>query len=217
MRYLPVFIFSILALFFQINSVFAQEPDDEKKFWKDKAKMYTKNPLSLKAEFENYQEQIKDLKARNKELMKKGSSTQSSDLVDSLRWALIQMEGELQAQRSQKEKLEKAYQAQKTVNDLGIQAGLTYRVQIGAYVFYEMNNPPEQAGGDFVAERADGFNKYVIGSFRVYDEAQSFRDELRKMGMKDAWVVPYLDGVRVTIDEANAYLEKQGKTTFLNN
>ncbi|MEZ4827674.1 MAG: SPOR domain-containing protein [Bacteroidia bacterium] len=208
--------FSFLALFFLITTTYAQEPKDEKKFWKDKAKMYTKNPLSLKAEFENYQEQIKDLKARNKELMKKGGSGQSADLVDSLRWALIQMEGELQAQRSQKEKLEKAYNAQKTVNDMGIQAGLTYRVQIGAYVFYEMGNAPEQAG-DFVAERADGFNKYVIGSFRVYDEAQEFRDELRKMGMKDAWVVPYLDGVRVTIDEANRYLEKQGKNTFLNN
>ncbi|MEZ4776664.1 MAG: hypothetical protein R3D00_26045 [Bacteroidia bacterium] len=216
MRYLSVFMFSMLALFSMITTAYAQEPKDEKKFWKDKAKMYTKNPLSLKAEFENYQEQIKDLKARNKELMKKGPATGNADLVDSLRWALIQMEGELQAQRSQKEKLEKAYNAQKTVNDMGIQAGLSFRVQIGAYVFYEMNNPPDQAA-DFVAERADGFNKYVIGSFRIYDEAQSFRDELRKMGMKDAWVVPYIDGVRVTIDEANRYLEKQGKTTFLNN
>lgn len=216
MRYLPLTVATILALVFTTFNALGQEGKEEKKFWKDKAKMYTKNPLSLKAEFENYQEQIKDLKARNKELMQKGSGEQSSDLIDSLRWALIQMEGELQAQESRADKLDKIAQSQKSVMDMGIQDGLVYRVQIGAYVFYEMSNPPDQ-GGDFVAERADGFNKYVIGSFREYDEAQAFKDELQKMGMNDAWVVPYIDGVRVTINEANSYLENQGASTFLNN
>jgi hypothetical protein len=32
---------------------------------------------------------------------------------------------------------------------------------------------------------------------------------LRKIGVKDAWIVPYLDGVRVTMDEAKEYLRKQ--------
>ena len=99
---------------------------------------------------------------------------------------------------------------------MAIQPGLVYRVQIGAYVFYEMDNPPVNAG-DFVAERADGFNKYVIGSYRTYEEAGEFKDEIRKMGIKDAWVVPYIDGVRVTIEEANTYLGNQGKTSLLNN
>ena len=216
MRYLPVITLLYFALIFAHTSVFGQIPKEEKKFWKNKAKMYVKNPVSLKAEFENYQEQIKDLKTRNKNLMQKSSDSQSSDLVDSLKWALIQVEGELEALKSQNTKLESAYTAQKTVNDMAIQPGLVYRVQIGAYVFYEMDNPPVNAS-DFVAERADGFNKYVIGSYRTYEEAGEFKDEIRKMGIKDAWVVPYIDGVRVTIDEANRYLSNQGKTSLLNN
>jgi high-affinity Fe2+/Pb2+ permease len=206
----------LLALMLLQTAAIGQVSREEEKFWKDKAKMYKKNPLSLKAEFENFQDQIRDLKKRNKELMAQSGSSESSELVDSLRWALIQMEGELQAQRSQKEKLEKAYQAQKKVNDAGVQTGLVYRVQIGAYVFYEMENSPENSG-DFLTERAEGFNKYVIGSFRTYDDAGQFRDELQKMGMNDAWVVPYVDGVRVTIDEANRYLERQEQATFINN
>jgi hypothetical protein len=29
------------------------------------------------------------------------------------------------------------------------------------------------------------------------------------MGLKDAWVVPYVDGVRVTIEEATEYQQRQ--------
>jgi cell division protein FtsN len=216
MRFFVTSMIGLLALMLLQTAAIGQVSREEEKFWKDKAKMYKKNPLSLKAEFENFQDQIRDLKKRNKELMAQSGSSENSELVDSLRWALIQMEGELQAQRSQKEKLEKAYQAQKKVNDAGVQTGLVYRVQIGAYVFYEMEKTPENSG-DFLTERAEGFNKYVIGSFRAYDEAGQFRDELQKMGMNDAWVVPYVDGVRVTIDEANRYLERQEQATFINN
>ncbi|TAE46564.1 MAG: hypothetical protein EAZ89_19880 [Bacteroidetes bacterium] len=209
---------SALVLLIMASPVLSlgQITKEEERFWKDKAKMYSKNPESLKAEFENYQEQIKELKRINKELMAKAASSQNSDLVDSLRWVLIQMEGELQAQRSQKEKLEKAYKSQAKVSEMGIKPGLVYRIQIGAYVFYEIANKPKDAD-DIVEEKADGFNKYVIGGFRTYDEAISFRDEVRKMGLKDAWVVPYIDGIRVTVEEANQYLQKQGQTAKMDN
>lgn len=199
-----------LLILIPVGSLQAQVSKADKKFWKQKAKMYVKNPISLKAEFENYQEQIKDLKRRNKELMNEASQSQNSDLVDSLRWALIQSEGELEALRTQNEKLKKYSQTQKTVNDMGIRTGLVYRIQIGAYVFYEIENK-NITSDDFIAERADGFNKYVIGGFRDYDEATGFRDEIRKMGLEDAWVVPYLDGVRITIEEANQHLQNQGQ------
>lgn len=171
--------------------------------------MYVKNPLSLRAEFENYQEQIKDLKRRNKELMSSASDTQSSDAVDSLRWALIQSEGELEALRTQNSQLKKQYGTQKVVNDMGIPAGLIYRIQIGAFVFYQMDSEGSTSS-DFLAERSDGFNKYMIGAFRTYDEASEFKEELKKIGLDNPFVVPYIDGVRATVDEANQYLQRQG-------
>ncbi|MEM7373221.1 MAG: SPOR domain-containing protein [Bacteroidota bacterium] len=179
--------------------------------------MYVKNPLSLRAEFENYQDQIKDLKRRNKELMNQASETQSSDAVDSLRWALIQSEGELEALRTQNQQFKKQYGTQKVVNDMGIPAGLIYRIQIGAFVFYQMDSKGSSSS-DFLAERSDGFNKYMIGAFRTYDEASEFKDELKKLGLDNPFVVPYIDGVRVTVDEANQYLQRQeSQANFLDN
>ncbi|RMG69481.1 MAG: hypothetical protein D6722_10240 [Bacteroidetes bacterium] len=191
------------------GGLFGQEMSKEdRKFWKQKAKMYVKNPEALQAEFENFQDQIKDLKRRNRELMEQAATAQSSDLVDSLRWALIESQSENEAMQGQMEKLRRSLSTQKTVNDMGIRAGLVYRVQIGAYVFHEMQSDPGDSE-DFVVERADGFNKYLIGSFRSYEEAEEFRDEVRSMGLSGAWIVPYIDGVRATIDEANQYLQRQ--------
>lgn len=183
---------------------------EEKKFWKAKAKKYVKNPLELKAEFKNMQAQIDDLKQRNKELTMELSQGAGAE-VDSLRWALIQAQGELDAAQAELQRLRQQYSEQSGMMSSGTQPGLVYRVQIGAYVFHQAENIP-QGSEEFVSERADGFNKYLIGSFRTYEEAALFRDELETMGMQDPWVVPYIDGKRASIDEANAYLARQGKT-----
>lgn len=216
MRYASVVSVAICALMLFQGGLFGQDMSKaDRNFWKKKAKMYVKNPEALQAEFENFQDQIKDLKRRNKDLMDQASNSQSSDVADSLRWALIESQSEVEALQGQMEKLRRSLQTQKTVNDMGIKAGLVYRVQIGAYVFHEMEANPGDSE-DFVVERADGFNKYLIGSFRTYDEAVGFRDELRQMGLSGAWIVPYIDGVRATINEANEYLRnQQNQTSFL--
>ncbi|MEM6263709.1 MAG: SPOR domain-containing protein, partial [Bacteroidota bacterium] len=195
-------------------SLSAQSNKSEVKFWKDKAKGYTKNPLALKSEFENYQNQIKDLKRRNKSLVNQQTqglaSPEQSDLVDSLRWAIIQLEGKLQSTTNQYMKMEAAYKTQNKVSEMGIRTGLVYGIQVGAFIFHEMENAPADQE-DFIVERADGYNKYVIGNFRTYEEASGFRDELRKIGISDAWIVPYIDGVRATMEEAENYLRQQGR------
>lgn len=207
---------TLTCLFCLHNLSIAQDlTKQEKKFWKDKAKMYVKNPASLKGEFENFQQQINDLKEEVKSNMATEQSQGSSDqLVDSLRWELVQMEGKMQNQSRQIERMEQELATANTTSNMGIQGGLVYRVQIGAYVLYEMDVKPE-TGGEFISERADGYNKYIIGSFRSYEEATTFREELKKMGLDDPWVVPYIDGIRVTIDEARQYLDSQGQPSIL--
>lgn len=202
----------VLAMFVMANLASAQEVSkEEQKFWKKKAKMYKKRPLSLKAEFENYQNQIKDLKRRNKELVQRtGPGSDTNELLDSLRWAVIQLEGELQAEKQRNKKLELTYKASQQFVNENIKPGLVYRVQIVASVFNEVNQFGETEQEDIMVERADGFNKLLVGSFRTYEECAAFRDELRRQGLDDAWIVPYVDGVRVTIDEAEQYLSQQG-------
>ncbi len=205
----------ILVLAAIMPDALAQVSKEEKKFWKKKAKMYVDNPLALKAEFENYQDQIKDLKERHKELLN-SSGRGNTQLTDSLRWAAIQAEGDLKALQSNYDQLKEQYRSLRLVSNQGIQPGLVFRVQIGAYVFRE---PGEVKGDatDILTEKADGFNKYVIGNFRSYEDCEMFRDEIRALGISDAWVVPYLEGERITIQEAKDHLESQGQAVFKNN
>lgn len=44
-------------------------PKLEKKIWKKKAKTYAKSPLQLRDDLDNLNKQVKDLSAKNKELM----------------------------------------------------------------------------------------------------------------------------------------------------
>ena len=49
-------------------------------------------------------------------------------------------------------------------------------------------------------EDEDGVKKYTIAAFRDYWEADLFKKYLREMGVNDAWIVSYKDGVRVQIE-----------------
>ncbi len=78
--------------------------------------------------------------------------------------------------------------------------GVVFKVQLGAYKNKEdlskYDNSP-----NFGAENANGYQKFTIGVFRDYWEADNFTKHLRTMGVKDAWVVSYRDGQRVPIRE----------------
>ena len=54
---------------------------------------------------------------------------------------------------------------------------------------------------------------YMMGNFRDLANAEAFRDDIRKLGIKDAFVVPYIDGTRVTIEEALKYNGGSGNNT----
>lgn len=80
--------------------------------------------------------------------------------------------------------------------------GLIYKVQIGAFrnkdlTKYFDNSP--NFGGE-VDE--DGTKKYSIGQFVEYWEADAFKKYMREMGVKDAWIVPYFNGKRISMKDA---------------
>ena len=77
--------------------------------------------------------------------------------------------------------------------------GTVYRVQVGAF----RNKDLMKFVGHkrFHAEAdEDGVKKYTIAAFRDYWEADLFKKYLREMGVNDAWIVSYKDGVRVQIE-----------------
>lgn len=78
--------------------------------------------------------------------------------------------------------------------------GLVFKVQIGAYGKKEDLSKYDNSS-NFGVENSDDLQKFTIGVFRDYWEADTFKKYLREMGVKDAWVVSYKDGVRVPIKE----------------
>jgi hypothetical protein len=190
---------------------------EELKYWKKKAKGYVKKPLTLKQELDNGQKQINDLKTQLAQLQAEYAATADAStglqtMIDSLKWENVQIKADKQTIEKKLGKMEVALKGEKKAAEQGTKLGLVYRTQVGAFVTHEMQNPPSKAE-DFLAEKMDGFNKYLVGNFRTQPEAEQFAGELKKLGIKDAWAVPYIDGVRVTFAEANSYVQKQASGT----
>lgn len=181
----------------------------EKKLWKKKAKNYSKAPLSLRDDLENTNKQLKELSAKNKELMNRLASCNKS--VDSLEAVNRAKVNELAALNAKYEKLQVAYEAQKNVTEKNITPGLVYKVQLGAFVHFDINKYLKDTGEAFEGENKDGMNKYTVGQFREYEVAEAFKKDVQKMGIKDAWITPLIDGKRVTHEEARQYISRQGK------
>ena len=76
--------------------------------------------------------------------------------------------------------------------------GIIYSVQVGAF-----RNPiPNNTFGQFAPvmgqKVSNGFTRYMAGLFNDKRDATKARDEIRNMGYKDAFVVVYKDGKRIS-------------------
>jgi len=74
--------------------------------------------------------------------------------------------------------------------------GTIYKVQIGLYEEFNINKYFEQPR--YIGyEEVDGMNRYIISFFPDEETAKKFVVDVRKMGVKDAFVSKYIDGQRV--------------------
>lgn len=79
-------------------------------------------------------------------------------------------------------------------------SGTIYEVQIGAFKLYDPSKYTDNyTSMNFVQE--DGFNKLTVGRFKAYNAASAFREDLRKMGIRKAWIVKLVDGNRTPISK----------------
>lgn len=114
---------------------------------------------------------------------------------------LGQLQGENQALRNQLNNT----QAQLASMTQQMQAssdnyGVWYRVQIGAYGDRKVDNNLETTD-QLSLETKDDLQKTALGRFRNYDDAKKLQTHLQSIGLKDAWIVSYKDGVRVPIEQ----------------
>lgn len=85
--------------------------------------------------------------------------------------------------------------------DVEIPKGLVFKVQIGAY----RNQIPQDLFKGFaplMGEKLDnGITRYTAGLFRDFNNANKAKNEIRKMGYQDAFVVAFVDGKRIAFME----------------
>ncbi len=186
----------ILCLLFALPSM-AQMSKDEMKEWKKRAKDLKKNP-----------EELKNLVEENESLQSKSSNL--SVQVENLQGQLTSKNAQLaEAQQAAKAAEAAAEAARKKMMDMGSRpkqtalddSGVWFKVQVGAFENIDMseyfkNNP------NFSGETAEnGAQRITLGRFRDYWESDKFKKVLRQMGVKEAWIVPYADGVRKPLKE----------------
>lgn len=82
-----------------------------------------------------------------------------------------------------------------TSSSSAAEAGMTFKVQIGAYTV-EPSKSKYSAIGKVNIDLINGMYKVTTGNFKSYDEATKFRDDLKSKGY-NGFIAKYKDGKRV--------------------
>ncbi|MBL4654478.1 MAG: hypothetical protein JKY33_01475, partial [Bacteroidia bacterium] len=79
--------------------------------------------------------------------------------------------------------------------------GIVFKVQLGAYQQFDLGKQ-EIAGQPIEVDNASGWKKYTAGAFGNYAGANEFKEQVYELGMTDAFIVAYKDGVRIDMQSA---------------
>lgn len=86
--------------------------------------------------------------------------------------------------------------------------GVVFKVQIGAFEQRELDASLD-ASVNLGVESEESLDRMVVGQFRDYYAADALQEQLRAMGVETAWIVPYKDGNRVSLEEVLPEVETQ--------
>lgn len=176
----------------------AQMSKQEKKEWKKRKKALEPE------EYKNLLEENQTLKTQVSTLKNQVSGTdqQIADKdaqISEYQSTVNSLRTDLAAARRQ---LQEASTAPTTDQGSSIDEskGVVFKVQVGAFKQKDLTKFAE-GNENFSAEKDGDINKYTLGVFRDYYEADAFKKYLREMGVKDAWIVSFKDGTRVPIKD----------------
>ena len=189
----------VVVLCFTLNyNASAQLSKKEKKEWKKQMKdLDVESFKKLVEEKESLESQVASLNSQVSSLQSRANDkTAEADKLNS-------QVKDLQNQLAEA----KAVQTSQEANNMDVSGrntrvakGVAFKVQIGAFrnkdlAKYFDNN------GSFDGEVDNSNQRYTLGTFTDYWEADKFKKYLREMGVKDAWIVAYKDGQRVPLKD----------------
>jgi seryl-tRNA synthetase len=211
-RSLAILATALLLMGGMHTSLQAQSKKEQKaltKQWKKKAAQYKKNPMALKAKEESCSKAIDDLTKKNAELTERLAQMQAD--MNALEAVIRKQRGSFDSLKYEYGKLKTQFEAKKVEVVTEAMPGIVYRVQIGAYEKFNIDSKLTGTDENFKGESQDNLNKFLMGKFKDYNLAKAFAEDIKKLGIRDAFVVAYKDGVRMrNIQEA---LKAQGVAT----
>lgn len=199
--FLAVFLFGNASL--QAQDELSKE---EKKELKNLAKRLKKNPLELKEMQEAadmYREQNEQLQAQISTLTSENQMIGTK--VQQLEQNNMALNNQLStAQQALQEMGNQATTEQPRGNEPDMMMGTSFRVQIGAYEKSSIPDNLDSTDGSMTLENSGGMQKVMVGQFRDYQAAKELMQHMKKIGLRDAWVVAYVDGGRVDLNDVVA-------------
>ena len=218
MKYLCVIALFVFSLASVPETVQAQKlsKKERKRLKKEKKKQLKAMKKMSAADFQAQQEQQDELMTKASELESQLASTKSElstkdGQVKQLEEKVRKLQQDLtQAQASPSEQPQNVPMA--SGEDQQYDQGLVFRVQIGAWQNQDL--AAYDTSENFRDENGpENMQMYTLGNFRDYWEADKFKKYLRKMGVRDAWIVPYENGERRPIKDV---LEQLRNSASLN-
>ena len=183
---------AVICCLFAATEVSAQLSKQEKKEWKKKLK-------SMEPEdFKNMTEENSALQGQVNSMNSQVSNLQSTLSEKNAR--IAQLQDKVNSLETQVEDFT-TKDISEDENSTRSAKGVVFKVQIGAYANNDLSSYTANSEDMSTEAGADGTQKYTLGNFADYWEADKFKKELRKMGVKDAWIVPYKDGQRVPMKD----------------
>ncbi len=174
-------IFAVLVLsIFTINSALAQKLSKaEKKRLKKELKQYKKNPITYK---------------KSKEKIKLEIDNRDQIIVE-LTEQLDQQNAKLKRMQDSLNVINKKYRNLLAAGSTKVPDGTVYAVQIGYFELLQLEEFNSRIR-TVRAEKQDGGKRYVIGYFKNLNQAIKFGDEIKTIGIDDAFVSQYINGKR---------------------
>lgn len=167
--------------FFFSNTVQAQElTKTQKRALKKEIRTYKKNPEKWVKMLNKHDAKVKEL---NDEIAKLNAQLKASELA-----------AEKLAEQLKLEQL-RYVELEKTIPTTKLPDGTVYQVQMGFYQYLDLVSFNDKLK-TVRAEEIDGKKRYVIGHFENLLDAVQFSNDIKRIGVTDAFVTQYIDGER---------------------
>lgn len=156
----------------------------ERRALKKEIKTYKKNPDKWVRMQKKHKTEVVTLNTEVEELEAKLAE------MDALRAEKQELADKLAALEAQYANLKSS------IPGTALPMGTVYQVQMGYYEYLNLASFNERLK-TIKAEDADGKKRYVIGYFDNLMDAVQFRNDIKTLGLDDAFVSQYVDGNRV--------------------